>query len=78
MLFSREGAPPSVREGGLLGFSMPKGLKRYYGRGHLHFITFSCYGRRPLLRAVRAKNLFLKELARVRREYAFALVGLDM
>ncbi len=54
---------------------MPKGLKRYYGRGHLHFITFSCYGRRPLLRAVRAKNLFLKELARVRREYAFALVG---
>jgi len=54
---------------------MPKGLKRYYGRGHLHFITFSCYGRQPLLRAVRAKNLFLKELARVRREYAFALVG---
>ena len=54
---------------------MPKGLKRYYGRGHLHFITFSCYGRRPLLRAVGAKNLFLKELARVRREYAFGLVG---
>ena len=54
---------------------MPKGLKRYYGRGHLHFITFSCYGRRPLLRAVRAKNLFLKELARVRRQYAFGLVG---
>jgi putative transposase len=54
---------------------MPKGLRRYYGRGHLHFITFSCYGRRPLLRAIRAKNLFLKELARVRREYAFALVG---
>jgi putative transposase len=54
---------------------MPKGLKRYYGRGHLHFITFSCYGRRPLLRAAGAKNLFLKELARVRREYAFGLVG---
>jgi putative transposase len=54
---------------------MPKGLKRYYGRGHLHFLTFSCYGRPPLLRAVRAKNLFLKELARVRREYSFALIG---
>jgi len=20
---------------------MPEGLKRYYGRGHLHFLTFS-------------------------------------
>jgi hypothetical protein len=24
---------------------MPTGLKRYYGRGHLHFITFICYRR---------------------------------
>ena len=28
---------------------MPKGLKRYYGRGDLHFLTFSCYQRLPLL-----------------------------
>src|SRR6267154_3902864 len=28
---------------------MPEGLKRYYGRGHLHFLTFSCYRRLPLL-----------------------------
>ena len=54
---------------------MPKGLRRYYGRGDLHFLTFSCYQRRELLAAQRAKNLFVRELARVRREYRFRLVG---
>ena len=54
---------------------MPKGLRRYYGRGDLHFLTFSCYQRRELLAAERAKNLFVRELARVRREYGFRLVG---
>jgi hypothetical protein len=28
---------------------MPWGLKRYYGAGGLHFITWSCYRREPLL-----------------------------
>ena len=32
---------------------MPAGLKRYYVKGHLHFITFSCYGRLPLLKTAR-------------------------
>jgi hypothetical protein len=32
--------------------AMPKGLKRYYGRGHLHFLTFSCYRRLPGAAAV--------------------------
>jgi len=54
---------------------MPKGLKRYYGRGHLHFLTFSCYRRLPLLKTVRARHLFVRELARVRAEYGFLLVG---
>jgi putative transposase len=54
---------------------LPKGLKRYYGRGDLHFLTFSCYQRRELLAAKRAKNLLVRELARVRGEYAFLLVG---
>ena len=54
---------------------MPKGLKRYDGRGELHFITFSCYRRLPLLGAARARTRFVKELARVRKEYAFLLVG---
>ena len=35
---------------------MPKGLERYYGQRHLHFITCSCYRWLPLLRSVRAKE----------------------
>jgi putative transposase len=60
-----------------LGFwcGMPKGLKRYYGHGHLYFLTFSCYRRLPLLGTTRARNLFIKELRRVHREYGFLLVG---
>ena len=35
---------------------MPRNLKRYYGRGDLHFITFSCHQRRPLLAQPRASR----------------------
>src|SRR6267378_1239415 len=54
---------------------MPKGLKRHYGQDHLHFLTSSCYRRLALLETARARNLFIKELRRVRREYGFLLVG---
>src|SRR6202045_149752 len=37
---------------------MPTGLKRFYGKGHLHFITFSCYRRLPLLKTARARDVF--------------------
>ncbi len=55
--------------------AMPAGLKRYYGKGELHFITFSCYRRLPLLKTVRARDLFLKELGKVRDEMGFLLLG---
>jgi putative transposase len=54
---------------------MPSGLKRYYGKGDLHFITFSCYRRLPLLKTVRARDIFVKELGRVREEMGFHLLG---
>ena len=54
---------------------MPKGLKRYYGRGDLHFLTFSCYQRLPLLGAGRARNLFVQALGKVRERYKFRLFG---
>jgi len=54
---------------------MPKGLKRYYGQGQLHFVTFSCYRRLALLGTARARNLLVEELSRVRQEYGFLLVG---
>jgi putative transposase len=57
------------------GFVMPAGLKRYYGRGHLHFITFSCYRRLPLLKTIRARDVFVKELGKVREEMGFHLLG---
>lgn len=54
---------------------MPAGLRRYYGKGDLHFITFSCYRRLPLLRSARARNAFVSELARLRDELQFRLIG---
>jgi putative transposase len=56
-------------------YSMANKLIRIYGRGHLHFITFSCYRRVPFLRSVRAKNAFVQILNEVRERYGFALVG---
>ena len=54
---------------------MPDGLKRYYGRGHLHFLTFSCYDRLPFLESESSRNLLVNELVRVRTEYGFRLIG---
>ena len=54
---------------------MPKRLHRYYGSGHLHFITSTCHHRRPFLGTVRRRNLFLKILEQVRVRYSFAVVG---
>jgi len=53
---------------------MPRKLKRYHGRGDLHFITFSCYERRALLGTVRARDLFLKILEQVGRRCATSVV----
>ena len=50
-------------------------LQRYYGRGDLHFITFSCYRRRPLLGASHARDYFLKVLDEVRARHKFLLLG---
>jgi putative transposase len=54
---------------------MPKNLKRYYGRGELHFVTFSCYRRLPLLKTIRARNVFVKALGQIRERHKFRLVG---
>jgi putative transposase len=50
-------------------------LQRFYGRRDLHFVTFSCYRRRPYLGTVRARNRFVRILDEVRRRHAFALIG---
>jgi putative transposase len=50
-------------------------LQRRYGQGDLHFITFSCSGRRPLLGASQARDCFVAILAEVRIKYSFRLIG---
>ena len=54
---------------------MPERLKRYYGRQDLHFLTFSCDRRLPLLGTNGARDLFVRELSRVRVEHQFRLIG---
>ena len=50
-------------------------LKRYYGLGHLHFLTFSCYRRRPYLATRRARDRFVRTLEQVRTHWQFRLIG---
>ena len=54
---------------------MPSRLKRYYTARDLHFITCSCYRRRPLLGTARRRDLFLKILEETRQRYQFVVVG---
>jgi len=54
---------------------MPRGLKRYHESGQTHFITFSCYHRRPLLRPPEAAQVFEAELESVRRAYCLRVYG---
>jgi REP element-mobilizing transposase RayT len=54
---------------------MPWGLERWHGGHDLHFITFSCYGRQPLLSSAHRRELFLKVLEGVRRRYQWVVIG---
>ena len=53
---------------------MPTGLQRYQQAGHLHFITFSCYRRQPLL-TPEVRDRFSSALEATRRSYRFFMVG---
>src|SRR5215475_6345249 len=48
---------------------------RFYGGRDLHFVTFSCYQRQPLLDYPVRCDLFLEILERVRRRYRLVVVG---
>jgi putative transposase len=72
--------PRDFGEGGYdaadtMGFVMPSGLHRTYGADHLHFITNSCYQRRPLLDSPLARDLFLSVVEETRQHYRFVVVG---
>ncbi len=54
---------------------MTRGLIRYQQCGDFHFLTFSCFHRRPFLGTAAARNLFEAALERIRRRYLFSVVG---
>ena len=54
---------------------MPWGLRRYQQTGDLHFITFSCWRRQPLLDPPQAKRRFEFALEQARRRYGFFVAG---
>jgi len=54
---------------------MSRGLRRQTGRQDFHFITFSCYERRPFFQSNEAKCYFLKILGEVRAQSGFRLAG---
>jgi REP element-mobilizing transposase RayT len=72
---------PLVFKGAVFDFSaacvflMRNALRRFYGRGDLHFITFSCYRRRRYLGTPRARNRFVRILDQVRSRFRFLLIG---
>ena len=53
---------------------MPWSLKRFQATGQLHFVTFSCYRRRPLLDEA-ARALFETVLEEVRQRVEVVLLG---
>ena len=54
---------------------MPWGLKRFQQARCLHFITFSCYQRAPLMSTPEARRVFEHTLEQVRRWYGFYVSG---
>jgi len=54
---------------------MPAGLHRCYGAGDMHFITGSCFQRRPLLDNPARRTLFLEILEEVRQKHQFVIAA---
>lgn len=54
---------------------MPWSLQRFQQARCLHFITFSCQHRDPLLTTPRSRDVFLQIFERVRRWYGFFVCG---
>ena len=54
---------------------MPWGLKRFQEARCLHFVTFSCYRRAPLLGTARARDIFEQTFEQTRQWYGFYVSG---
>jgi len=54
---------------------MPWGLKHFQQSGQLHFLTFSCYRRRPNFATPHSRACFESSLERVRQSYGLCVYG---
>src|SRR6202040_2037079 len=54
---------------------MPWGLKRFQQSGQLHFLTFSCYGRRANFDSAQSRTIFETSLEKVRQRYGLRVFG---
>lgn len=54
---------------------MTRGLVRYQESGHFHFITFSCFHRKPFLTGDPVRAHFERALEIVRSRYDFVVMG---
>ncbi len=54
---------------------MPWRLKRFQESRQLHFLTFSCYKRRPKFQTVESRTTFESALERVRQNYQLCVYG---
>jgi REP element-mobilizing transposase RayT len=54
---------------------MPWGLKRFHASGQPHFVTFSCYHRRPSLTTPIPRQVFEAAIERVRLSFELCLYG---
>jgi putative transposase len=54
---------------------MSIGLKRLHQTGHLHFITFSCARKRPILDTPESRDALLRILEETRQKHRFDVAG---
>jgi putative transposase len=54
---------------------MPWGLKRFHESHQLHFLTFSCYRRRPNFESIPSRTTFESALERVRQQHGLCIYG---
>jgi REP element-mobilizing transposase RayT len=57
---------------------MPKGQRRAYGKGELHFITSACFRRQPKLADPKHRGLFLQLLEQIAAKFAFDVRGVAL
>lgn len=54
---------------------MPSSLKRYQNTGQSHFVTFTCYHRRPLMTTPSSRRIIESALERIRRNFHLRVYG---